>query len=309
MELRQLQQFVVLAETLNFRAAAERLCMSQPPLSVSIRKLEDEIGMKLFNRTTHDVQLTREGEAVLESARQTLFHAQEVARIARSTAAGLSGILRIGFVGSAKNALLPRLLPSFRDNYPNVVMTCIEDSNTWIISALEQRRIDIGIVWVPLARRSEIEYLVIERDRFVAALPTGHPLTAKNEITLSDLAEYPFIHYTANVVPGLHSLVSLLFEEAGIFVRVAQEAVQVQTVLFLVASGLGVALVPGNAALRPLENVVFRTIECQPGQLSIGLALAFNPHYETAVARRFRELAQAQAGEPSLPSGTRRIQR
>ncbi|SDG91261.1 DNA-binding transcriptional regulator, LysR family [Pseudomonas flavescens] len=309
MEIRQLQQFVVLAETLNFRAAAERLFMSQPPLSVSIRKLEDEIGVKLFSRTTHAVQLTREGEAVLESARQTLFHAQEVARIARSTAAGLSGILRIGFVGSAKNALLPKLLPSFRDNYPNVVMTCTEESNTWIISALEQHRIDVGIVRVPLTRRSQIEYLVIERDRFVAALPARHPLTAKHDLTLADLAEQPFIHYTANVVPGLHSLVSLLFEEAGIFPRVAQEAVQVQTVLFLVASGLGVALVPGNAALRSLENVVFRSLAPLPGQASIGLALAFNPNYETAVAKRFRELAEAQSGEPSLPPAPGRIPR
>lgn len=306
MEIRQLQQFVVLAETLNFRAAAQRLFMSQPPLSVSIRKLEEEIGVKLFSRTTHEVQLTREGEAVLESARQTLFHAQEVARIARSTAAGLSGILRIGFVGSAKNALLPKLLPSFRDNYPNVVMTCTEESNTWIISAVEQHRIDIGIVRVPLTRRSQIEYLVIERDRFVAALPASHPLTAKHELTLDDLAKHPFIHYTANVVPGLHSLVSLVFEEAGIFPRVTQEAVQVQTVLFLVASGLGVALVPGNAALRPIENVVFRSLPPQQGQTTIGLALAFNPHYETAVAKRFRGLAEAQAGEPSLPPASGR---
>jgi DNA-binding transcriptional LysR family regulator len=136
MELRQLQQFVVLAETLNFRAAAERLFMSQPPLSVSIRKLEEELGVKLFRRTTHDVQLTQEGRAALESARQTLFHAQEVARVARSTATGLSGMLRIGFVGSAKNTLLPRLLPRFRELYPNVVLKFTEESNTWIINAL-----------------------------------------------------------------------------------------------------------------------------------------------------------------------------
>lgn len=296
MELRQLQQFVVVAETLNFRAAAERLFMSQPPLSVSIRKLEEEIGVKLFIRTTHDVRLTQEGRAVLESARQTLFHAQEVARIARSTATGLSGMLRIGFVGSAKNALLPQLLPNFRGQYPNVVLKFTEESNTWIINALEQQKIDIGIVRVPLTRRSQIEYLVIERDHFMVALPADHPLVNEPSLSVSQIADEAFIHYTANDVPGLHSLVSLIFEEAGFFPRVTQEAVQVQTILFLVASGLGLALVPSTSAMGMSDKVVLRPFTRLPNQAAIGLALAYNPRYEALTARRFRELAQHLSG-------------
>lgn len=299
MELRQLQQFVVLAETLNFRAAAERLFMTQPPLSVSIRKLEEEIGVKLFIRTTHDVQLTKAGEAIREEAKKALFHSVEVSRIAQLTARGLSGQLRIGFVGSAKYSLLPKLLPPFRTQYPQVAMQFFEESNTWIIDSLEANRIDIGVVRVPLTLRSHIKYLTVEHDTFVVALPAAHPLAKKPRLSLRDIAEEPFIHYTANDMPGLHALTMILFQEAGIMPRVAQEAVQVQTVLFLVESGLGVALVPSASECNASKQIVFKKLTRSPSQASIGLALAYNPSYETAAARRFRELAQLADTKPT----------
>lgn len=291
MELRQLQQFIVLAETLNFRIAAERLFMTQPPLSVSIRKLEEEIGAKLFVRTTHEVRLTTAGEAVLDATRKSLFYAQEVARIAKQTSRGLSGQLRIGFVGSAKYTLLPRLLPPFRSQYPEVALQFVEEKNGWIVAALEANRIDIGIVRVPLTLRSRIKYEIVEHDTFVLALPANHPLAAKQRLSLRDIAEEPFIHYTASDMPGLHALTMILFEDAGFMPKVAQEAVQVSTVIFLVESGLGVALVPSAAASNASDKVVFRKLLRLPSQASIGLAVAWNPHFEIAAARRFREMA------------------
>jgi DNA-binding transcriptional LysR family regulator len=298
MELRQLQQFAVLAETLNFRAAAERLFMTQPPLSVSIRKLEEEIGTKLFTRTTHNVQLTKAGEAILDEVKKALFHAQEVARIAQLSARGLTGQLRVGFVGSAKYSLLPRLLPLFRTQYPEVALQFIEENNTWIIASLEANRIDIGIVRVPLTSRSNIRYLTVERDTFVVALPAGHRLAKKKTLSLHDIANEPFIHYTASDMPGLHALTMILFQEAGLMPKVAQEAVQVATLIFLVESGLGVALVPSAAARNASKQVVFKKLTRLPPQAWIGLALAYNPSYETAVARRFRELAETVGTKP-----------
>jgi DNA-binding transcriptional LysR family regulator len=298
MELRQLQQFAVLAETLNFRAAAERLFMTQPPLSVSIRKLEEEIGAKLFSRTTHNVQLTKAGEAILDEVKKALFHAQEVARIAQLSAHGLTGQLRVGFVGSAKYSLLPRLLPLFRTQYPQVALQFIEENNTWIIESLEANRIDIGIVRVPLTSRSNIRYLTVERDTFVVALPAGHRLAKKKTLSLHDIANEPFIHYTASDMPGLHALTMILFQEAGLMPKVAQEAVQVATLIFLVESGLGVALVPSAAARNASKQVVFKKLTRLPPQASIGLALAYNPSYETTVARRFRELAETVGTKP-----------
>jgi DNA-binding transcriptional LysR family regulator len=289
MELRQLRQFTALAETLNFRAAAKRLHMSQPPLSVSIRNLEEEVGVKLFTRTTHDVQLTEAGRSALSDARRTLFHAAEVARVAQAVALGLSGRLRIGFVGSAKCRLLPRILPAFRKQYHEVKLELHEGTNTTIIESLEASNLDLGIVRVPFTWQSSIEYVTVERDIFVAALPARHPLAKKPRLSLRDIAKEPFIHYKTSVVPGLHAMTMLLFQDAGFMPRVTQEAVQVETAICLVESGLGVALVPSIASCKASRGIVFRKLYRLPAVASIGLALAYDPNHETATARRFRE--------------------
>ena len=156
-DLRQLRQLIVLAETLSFRETAERLNMTQPPLSVSIRKLEESLGVRLFDRTTHSVRLTDAGRAVLADARRALFHAEEVKRVARDTVKGLAGQLRIGFVGSAKAALLPRVLPVYRKVYPNVSLNLTEGSNTAIVKGISDGDIDIGIVRSPFVFASELD--------------------------------------------------------------------------------------------------------------------------------------------------------
>ncbi|MFC9426991.1 LysR family transcriptional regulator [Streptomyces sp. NPDC056987] len=292
MELRQLRHFLEVAETLNFRTAAERLHMTQPPLSVSIRKLEEEVNARLFERTTHSVELTAAGEAALEHARAALFHCAELARVAGSTAAGATGVLRVGFVGSAKNRLLPRLLPAFREMYPGVTVQFTEETNTALVDFLERHVLDICIVRVPMIRRSDLQYVTVEADRFVVALPAGHRFTRQKRITLRDLADEPFIDYTAHAIPGLHALCTMLFQEAGVTPRVAQEAVQVETVLFLVENAMGVALVPSSAARGRRQGVEFRELDTAGPQPPLGLAVAWNPRYRSQSGQRFRELAQ-----------------
>jgi DNA-binding transcriptional LysR family regulator len=294
-ELRQLQQFVVLAETLNFRGAAERLNMTQPPLSVSIRKMEEEFGVKLFTRTTHSVRLTNAGNAVLNDARKALFHAGEVARTARATAVGESGRLRIGFVGSAKYSFLPRQLPAFRKLYPAVALEMLEETNTTIVESLDADKIDLGIVRIPFSWRGPIKYIPVEQDVFVVALPHGHRLAGQTQVALAEVANEPFISYMPNAVPGLQALTMFMFQEVGCLPRVTQEAVQVETVLCLVESGLGIALVPSIVTKSASDRLVFRPLKQERGFPSIGLALAYNPSFETAVARRFRELAVKDA--------------
>ncbi|MFF3575130.1 LysR substrate-binding domain-containing protein [Nocardia jiangxiensis] len=292
MELRQLRQFVTVAETLNFRTAARHLHMTQPPLSVSLRKLEDEIGAPLFTRDRHTVHLTRAGEAALASARSALFHAEETMRIARSTATGATGSLHIGFVGSAKNTLLPRLLPRLRRDYPGVVLRFTEDNNTRLVDALERGAIDVAIVRVPLGRHSTIRYQTVEHDRFVVAIPARHRLAGRPRLSLAEVAAEPLIDYTADAMPGLHAASATLFQEAGLTPRVVQEALQVQTVVFLVESGLGVALVPSTTAKRTGDGVVFRPLEPEP-TVGIGLAIAVNPEFEGITVQHFQKLALA----------------
>ena len=302
MELRQLRQFVMLAETLNFRAAAARLNMAQPPLSVSIRKLEEELGARLFDRGASGVQLTEAGRVVLDDARKTLFHAGEVKRAAGAVSEGVSGRLRIGFGGSAKCAFLPRILPLFRARYPQVALELSERSNGEIVEAVEGRSLDIGIIRVPFPWRSTIRTEIVERDHFVVALPSGHRLAGRSSLRIPDIAAEPFVHYARSRYPGLHVLTMLLFEEAGYSPRLTQEAVQVDTAICLVESGLGIALVPSVAARFQSHRVVFRELSPRPRGASIALAIAYEPNYETVVARRLRELTRAEtAGDDELP--------
>jgi DNA-binding transcriptional LysR family regulator len=292
MELRQLRQFITLAETLNFRAAAERLHMAQPPLSVSIRKLEEEIGARLFERSKRGVELTEAGRAALGDARKALLHAVETARAARSTAHGLDGRLRIGFVGTAKYALVPHLLPVFRQQYPEVSLEVREGNNGTLIQAINSHALDIAIVRYPTTWPDPIRHEIVEDDELVVALPADHLLAKRKTISLADIADERFIHYVQNEVPGLNILAMTLFRDAGFMPPVTQQAMYVDTAICLVESGFGVALVPSVAARYVSGRVVYKALSPKVSQAKINLAIIYDPNYEIAAARRFRALAR-----------------
>ena len=292
MELRQLRQFVAVAETLSFRRAAERLCMAQPPLSVAIRKLEQEIGVALFARGSRGVRLTVPGAAALEVARKCLHESEEIASVAKAVAGGEAGRLRIGFIGSVTFGLMPRLVQSFSLRYPNVKLQLRESTNRELLSWVENQVIDIGFVRVPTTRPPSVQFQLIQKDVFCAALPAHHPLARKKSLSLKELGMQPFIGYTPSRVGGLNAAVAQLFDQAGITPSVTQEAVQVQTVIGLVESGLGVALVPSINAPHASSRVVFRPIRNLPSSPSIGIALAYHAAAESLVAKRFRETVE-----------------
>lgn len=289
MDTRQLRHFVALAETLNYRRAAERLHISQPPLSASIRKLEEDLGVLLFERTRRGTQLTPAGMAALDAARRALFHTEQFGRIASATARGEAGRLRVGFVGSATYALMPQLMPVFRARYPEVSLVLTESTTSRLLAQVEQGEVDAGLLRFPVVRACRARITPVERDRFVAALPAGHPLLAREVLNLSDLAEESFVLYDAQAVPGLHAMALLACQRAGFVPRVAQEAVQVQTVVSLVESGLGVALVPSVAMRHATPHIAFRPLHGPGADTEIGIALAWMPETETPVGQRFRE--------------------
>ena len=300
MELRQLRQFVAVADTLNFRRAALLLHMAQPPLSVAIRKLEEEAGAPLFDRLPRGVRLTAAGDAALKSARQCLAHAEELGLAARSAAGGERGLLRVGFVGSATYSLMPRLLPLFRARYPQVELVLRESTNLEMLTLIEAGQLDVGLVRYPTASPSRLTFEVVERDVFCAVMPVGHPLAARKKVSLRALAKEPLIDYASTKVPGLHAMVMIAFQQAGCTPQVAQEATQVQTVVSLVESGLGVALVPSVTMRLASKNVVFRPIDGLPESAAISLAMAFHSENDNAVVPRFRELAAALIKGPRI---------
>lgn len=289
MDTRQLRHFIALAETLNFHRAAERLHMSQPPLSASIRRLETQLGVTLFERNRRGTELTLAGAAALDDARRAVFHADQFARAAQAVSRGEAGTLRVGFVGSATYALMPRVLPRFRERYPGVQLALSESTTAHIVARVEGGDIDVGLVRFPLGQVCTARVFPVERDVFVAALPAGHKLARKRQLLLADLAGEPFVMYSATAVPGLHAAALLACQQAGFLPRVQQDAVQVQTVVSLVESGLGVALVPSVATRHMTRNIVFKPLAGAGSQTAIGIALVLPPDAQTSAAQRFHE--------------------
>lgn len=244
MDLRQLRYFVRLAEVLNFHRAAEQLNISQPPLTVAIRRLEDDLGARLFDRDRRGVRLTRAGELALGPAREAIARAEQMRETVRMGERGEAGRLTIGFVGSAVAECLPRIIPRFRSRYPEVELDLHEMTTVEIADQIVSGRLDVGLVRLPVMSRAMLDIQVIEADQLVAALPAGHGLARRPSLDLQELAGHPFILNAP--VSVLHSVVFLACQRAGFRPRVAQEATQLQTVLSLVQAGLGVALVPAR---------------------------------------------------------------
>jgi DNA-binding transcriptional LysR family regulator len=306
MELRQLRQVLILAETLNFHRAAEKLHMAQPPLSTSIRKLEEELGVTLFDRLPSGLRLTPAGEVVLRNARRTLFYSEEVRRAAREGEAGEQGMLRLGFIGSATYSVMPELLRTYRRQYPGVDLAIEESTTVELLSRLEDHSLDVALVRYPVLEPTNAELTLLQRDHFMLAVSTDSPLAAQADIALSELWDVPFIMYSRTRVPSMHMLITCALHGAGIKPRIAQEAVQVQSILSLVDSGLGVALVPNNAVKYAGTGVRLLRLRDWPMQQAMGVALATLPDAMTATASNFVAVARsiAAAGLAGEAGGT-----
>jgi len=293
LDLRRIRHFVVLAETLNYRRAAEMLHMTQPPLTVSIQKLEAELGVKLFERDAKGVQLTRGGEAALADARRMLQHAESFAETAALAESGRAGVLRIGFTSSATYGILQRLIPRVRRELPRVELQLREGSTVGIVQALATGELDAGILWTPVLKPMGAEFQVLQPDTLIAALPQSHPLAHASRLRLADLAAEPFILYDAVQGEGMRSVCMMACQRAGFVPRAAQEAVQVRTVLTLVESGLGIALIPSLMQAAAGEAAVCRPVVDLDEPL-IGLALAYRPHGAHPTVNALREIATAE---------------
>ncbi|WP_159913583.1 LysR family transcriptional regulator [Pantoea sp. 18069] len=276
MNLRQLQQFITLVETGNFHRAAEILHMAQPPLSVSIRRLEEELGGKLFLRTSGGVVPTSLAHALLPDARAAIFHAQQCKLKAQEALKGLGGVLRIGFIGTATYELLPRWIPELRSEFPRLEMELMEMTSLEILEGLRARHLDLGFLRFPVLDSMDLTVTPLERDDFVLAVARTSPLAAApgQRIALAEAARENFIFYPQQRVPSLCAMAHLRCQMSGFSPHVVQEAMQVPTILSLVASGIGVALVAGVAKHHAMAGVVCLELTDTPAQFCVGLAVA-----------------------------------
>jgi DNA-binding transcriptional LysR family regulator len=270
-ELRQLRHFVAVAERLHFGRAAAALHMSQPPLSRSIRDLEARVGATLLARTRRRVELTAEGARFLEEAKRLLQSLDQAVLEVSRMAAGDGGRLRLGFVSLADYGVLPRLLKDYKAARPGVALALREMLSPEQAAALAAGELDFGLLLPPVA--GELEHIVVQRERFLAALPSRHRLArARGRLAVRELADEAFVMAPRDIAPGLHDIVAGLAARAGFAPRVAQEAIQMQTVVSLVSSGLGVAIVPASLANLGRRGVTYREIADPHPRLDLWLA-------------------------------------
>lgn len=271
-ELWQLRYFSAVAEHLHFGRAAQALHLSQPPLSRAIRALEAQLGMALFERNRRRVALTAEGARLLEETRRLNAQLERAISGLRALASGEEGRLRIGFVSLADYGVLPGLLKAYQTGRPRVRLALREMLSPDQALALEAGELDFGLLLPPVAGAASLEHMVVQRERFVVALPVRHRLARSRKLAMAALAGEPLVMVPKDIAPGLYDIVANLAARAGFSLNVAQEAIQMQTVVSLVSSGLGAAIVPGSVANLGRHGVVYRELTDAHPRLELWLA-------------------------------------
>lgn len=290
MELRQLRYFLALAQELHFGRAAERVHIAQSPLSRQIKQLEDSLGVMLFRRTKHHVELTQAGRAFIPQARAVLAATDMAQSVAVQAAAGMSGRISIGYTNSAIYTSFPQILVQYRRAYPQVQVQLFDSMLTPMqLDALVDRRLDLGFLRPPVGH-SAIDTLVVASQRLMVALPAGHASASCDEIELEQLADQPFVMFSRGLDSALATTMMRVCHDAGFHPHIVQEVGDVPTMIALVAHGLGVALVPSSASSMEIKGAVFRSLK--GGGPVLEMAMAWNRNVESALRDRFIEMAQ-----------------
>jgi DNA-binding transcriptional LysR family regulator len=289
MDLKLLASFATVAELSSFTEAAARLHIVQPAISRQIQQLEQEVGTALLWRTKRSVRLTPAGSLFLLRARDLLARADAAKHEAQRAARGEAGRLKIGYLGSATSPFLPDLVQRYRTRYPGVQVAVAELTPAEQITAFEHEAIDVGFTR-PLAphEKKHFHLLNVYTDRLVAALPSTDPRSRQPQLALRDLAADDFLFFDRALAPGLSDSALAHCQKAGFSPRIKAEAPLMQTVLVMVASGMGVSLLPAcvshlnvkGAALLPLSGRA----------MPIELVMVWPRHPTSPTATAFHEL-------------------
>lgn len=296
MELRQLRYFMAVAEAGNFSRAAATLHMSQPPLSVQVKALEDELGVRLLERSNHGATLTPAGAAFLEEARAALARLESARRRAQLAGKGDIGMLSVGFVSIADYGVLPPALKSFRAAFPQVEVQLHELTTDAQIRELRANRLDMGIALAPVDD-PELDFRRLHDEELVLALPSGYRAgRAQDAIDLRLLAAESFIVPPRDIAPGLHDVIIAQCRAAGFTPRITQHARQMQTVISLVSSGMGFALVPSSVRNLNRAGVQYRRLRGKSASVELGIITRkrdgglLNERFAQALAEAARSL-------------------
>jgi DNA-binding transcriptional LysR family regulator len=287
MELRHLRYFIAVADELSFSRAAERLQIAQPPLSQQIQALEAELGVKLFDRRKRPLQLTSAGEAFVEEARSTMVHLEQVVQKTQRIHQGTLGYLTVSFTSSIANGILPDILWSFRQRYPEVKLILREENSAFQLQGLRDRKTDILFAYRynEIPNVSDLEVMPLKQEPLVVVLPKKHPLANRSKISFSDLSDEEFIIPLSQIVIGLPEKFYYLCSQTNFVPKVAQEAVFMVTILGLVAAEIGISILPSSAQNLRRKGVVYRPILEQT--TTIQLAAVWRQNNSSTILQQF----------------------
>lgn len=265
MDLRHMRYCIAIAEEGSFTRASQRLRIAQPALSRQIKSVEQEIGAPLFQRLSNGVALTDPGRVFITGARAALAEAAAAIQNARRAGRGELGLLRIGFTGSASfNPFVTGAIRDFRTAYPNVEVELVEEATASLLERFSAGRLDVAFM---RPAPGEVDHLWSQRavvEPLVVAMPLGHPYARRRTVPLQLLAEDAFILYPRSNGRALFDLIVSACQSAGFSPKILQVAPQLTSVVNLVATGIGVSIVPASMAQVATASVVYRSIVNAP---------------------------------------------
>ena len=287
-EFSQLRCFLAVAEDLHFGRAAQRVNMTQPPLSRQIQILEHELGVVLFERTSRSVKLTPAGRTFLPEAKQMLRLAEGAVISAKRVARGEAGSVTIGFTPGSSYAFLPRLAAIALEEMPDIDLVLKEMDTEDQMEALGAGRLDAGAVRLPVDRRG-VELACVMREPILLAVHDGHPLAERDAPSLRDLERLPFIMYSPSEGRYFYDLMSGLLRTSEVAPSFVQHLSELHSVLALVSAKVGVALVPAAARSLFIKGVVLRELDPAP-RTQAELHLAWRKRQDNPAFSAFRNL-------------------
>ena len=297
MDLRQLRYFVTLCDELHFRRAAEKLNITQAPLSVAIKSLEKELGAQLFHRTQRRVSITQVGAAFRDHAQAVLEQLDRSVEDIHKMVSGEAGQLRLGFTtASSLLVFFPQIIRAFRTRYPKVDIRLYDLSSQQQIAALENREIDMGLLRSPhIPVRSDIHFIEVLQDPLIVAMHADSPLLELEELRMADLKDEPMIFYPRNYGVGIHEQFLRLCSQAGFTPNIVQEVRESATIISLAASGLGVAVVPSELKCINVPNVRFRPLADEGAMTH--LVMAYRAGEASTLVANMRRMVHASVAK------------
>jgi DNA-binding transcriptional LysR family regulator len=297
MELRQIRSFLSIAETLHFGRTAELIHLSQPALSLQIRALEEEVGVRLFERNRRKTTLTAAGFAFRDDAVRALSHLDQAIRRAKLAANGKLGLLRIGFISTAGSEIVPNIFRQFRELNPEVEVSLRAITTSDQVQMLETGSLDVGFLRLPIGGHSALDVVTVHREPFVLVVPESHKLAKRKRVRLRELSDQEFVMYERGYAPGFHDLILGMLRDAGIVPNVSQSAAEISTLISLVDAHMGIAILPASAVKHSVASVIACHIVDRIPMSEI--AVAVSKRVRAAVVDNFRSFALKKLGRAS----------